>query len=161
MQNLIITAYRGEMRNLMRELKKHGEFKITTFRDVITGSVNDIDEFVQKMCDEPPLSMARITPIDEIIEFVTPEELISKLEERVKKIKINADETFRVTVERRGHKGELNSSEWEKKLGSLIEGKVKLKDPDKEVLIEVMENWAGFSIIKKETKEKYYLIKTN
>ncbi|HLE06016.1 MAG TPA: hypothetical protein VI790_01575, partial [Candidatus Nanoarchaeia archaeon] len=60
MQNLIITAYRGEMRNLLRELKKHGNFSTTSYRDVVTGTVSDIYEFAQKMCDEPPLSMARI-----------------------------------------------------------------------------------------------------
>ena len=161
MQNLIITAYRGEMRNLLRELKKHGNFSTTSYRDVVTGTVSDIYEFAQKMCDEPPLSMARIIIVDEVIEFNTPEELMIELEKKVKEIKIKKDETFRVTVARRGHKGELNSAEWEKKLGSIIEGKVKLKDPDIEVLIEVMDTWAGYSILKKETKEKYYLIKTN
>jgi len=163
--NVIVTAYRREGRFLLKELSKYGEFKTTSFRDVLVGEVEDVNKLLKVLCDEPPLSLARAIPIKEVIEFTKPEELFKLLKKKViKHAKLKPKETFRVTIERRGWKGEINSHEWAKKLGALIYEKTKnpvsLTKPDVEIVIEVMQDTCGITVIKKKDRDKYFFIRT-
>jgi len=162
MKNLIVTAYRKEGRYLLRELSKYGKFTKTGFRDVVVGEVENVDEFLDKIIDEPPLSLARVIPVKEFVEFKEPDKLLKVLEKKMLKYKFKG--SFRVTVERRGWKEEINSYEWAKKLGALIHEKngnpVSLESPDVEVVIEVMSDWCGLTTISKELKDKYYFVRT-
>ncbi len=163
--NIIVTAYRGEARQLLNELKRFGKFTTTHFRDVLIGFVEDINQFIDSLLDEAPLSLARVMPLDEVIQFKEPDELLNQLKEIViKHAKFRKKESFRVTVERRGWKGVINSGSWERVLGEIIFNKtgssVNLEQPDNELVIEVMTNSCGIKLLSKEFKDKYYFVRS-
>jgi tRNA(Ser,Leu) C12 N-acetylase TAN1 len=162
--NLIITAYRNEGKYLLKELKPYGVFNKTPFRDVITGEVEEVNAFLDKISEEPPLSLARVIPLKEVFEFKDPGELFKLLEDKVLDYAPQDKKSFRVTVERRGWKDKINSHEWEKKLGAIIyhetNNPVKLEDPDYEIVIEVMKNSCGINVLTKEFKKKYFFVRT-
>jgi tRNA(Ser,Leu) C12 N-acetylase TAN1 len=162
--NLIITAYRNEANYLLKELKPLGAFNKTPFRDVITGRVDDIKAFLDKISEQPPLSLARVIPLKEVLEFTDPDKLFKVLKQKVLDYAPQNKKSFRVTVERRGWKGEINSHEWEKKLGAIIhvetKSPVNLENPDYEVIIEVMKDSCGINVLTKDLKEKYFFVRT-
>ncbi|MFA5406220.1 MAG: THUMP domain-containing protein [Candidatus Nanoarchaeia archaeon] len=162
--NVIITAYRNELKFLIKDLKAYGQFNRTSFRDVIVGTVIDINAFMSQLVINPPLSLARVMPVDKVINFTDPDELIKVLEAEVVKLKLKKSDSFRVTVERRGWKGVINSYEWAKKLGGLINdakgNKVDLTNPSVEVVIEVMDKSCGLSLITRKMKADYFFVKT-
>ncbi len=152
---VIITAFRGEARNLLRYLKDKGKFKMTSFRDVLIGEVEDIDKFLSKIVEDAPLSLSRVMPLERSFEFSSKEELFDKIIKYIPK----ELENFRVSVERRGWKGEINKQELERFVGSKIKGNVKLVNPENELVIEILDNLCGVFLITKEIREKYYFIK--
>jgi len=160
--NVIVTAYRNETKFLQRDLKPFGSFQRTAFRDVLVGLVTDLNEFMDKLVESPPLSLARVIPLKKVFEFKDPASLLKLLEKEVLKLKFSG--SFRVTVERRGWKGEVNSFEWAKQLGGLVHDKtgatVNLKNSEVEIVIEVMDKSCGLALITKSDKEKYFFIKT-
>jgi len=165
MYNLIITAYRGEAKYLLKELSKHGEFKTTSYRDVLVGEVKSLTKLFKKINEEPPLSLARAIPINEVVKFKEPSKLLSTLKKKVlKHAKLKTKQSFRVTVERRGWKGKVNSHEWEQTLGKIVYDKTKnpvsLDNPDVEIVFEVMSDTCGITLISKAMKKKYYFIRT-
>lgn len=162
--NIIATSYRNESRYLIKELSKYGEFRKSSFRDVLVGEVKDVKGLLKKIMDKPPLSLARLIPLKEVIEFQKPEALLKKLKKKMPGlIDLKKDESFRVTVERRGWKGEINSHEWAKKLGSIVfeetGNPVDLEKPDVELVVEVMKDSCGLTVIRQEDKDKYYFLR--
>jgi tRNA acetyltransferase TAN1 len=86
----------------------------------------------------------RIIPIQKIIE--------SKIEEIEKSIddlsgQILDSETYRISIEKRN--SNLSSQEIITKIANKIKNKVSLEFPDKIVLIEILGNKTGISILKK------------
>ncbi len=160
--NVIITAFRGELNNLLRVIRGWGVFHRTPFRDVLIGMVNNLSDFFEFLVDEAPLSLGRVIPVDVVIPLSNPDSLLSDLKSVVKDLVING--SFRVTVERRGWKGVINSFELAKALGSFINESmglsVDLVNPDSEVVVSILNDSCGISVISKELRSKYLFIKT-
>ena len=85
----------------------------------------------------------RVIPIQKVIE--------SKMEE-IEKIttfvseQISEDETYRISIEKRN--SELSSKDIISKIANKIKNKVSLEFPEKIVLIEILGNKTGISVIK-------------
>ena len=90
------------------------------------------------------------------------EELLELLKKKVLDYPVKG--SFRVTVERRGWKGVINSHEWATQLGALIHEEtgapVDLEQPDTELVIEIMQDSCGIALISKETRSKYFFTRT-
>ncbi len=164
--NVIITSFRGEQWELLRALKDKGTFKKTSFRDVLIGYVEDIQKFLEEIDKDLPLSLSRVVILKEIFEFQDADSLIKTLKQKVKAYAdvIKKYNSFRVTVERRGLKGKLNSRELEKKLGGIIyeqtKVKVDLKNPEIELVIEILDNVCGLGLIDAKLRKKYPFIRS-
>ena len=103
---------------------------------------------LQKIRDYETTAVYRVIPLDAVVK--------ADLSEIVKKIldvaqeKLKKDETFAVRCRRRGF--HISSKEIENKVGSTIveafENPVNLDEPEKVVLIEIIDRKAGISVIR-------------
>ena len=102
---------------------------------------------IKEMVLDEPWSVRyclRIIPIQKVIE--------TKIEEIEKTVsdmsqEITDGETYRISIEKRN--SNLSSQEIIKKIANKIKNKVSLEFPDKVVLIEILGNKTGISILKK------------
>jgi len=172
--NILVTAHWGQERKALRFLAQHGEFKSSGFKDVLRGHVEDVDLFLSKlelMRQESPGridSLSQVVPLEQTFYFELPD-FMEKLKETVlpyaEKIE---DKKFYVRVKRRGHKGEMSSQEIEKQIAGFIlknlekagkQAHVNFDEPDVIIVIETIANWAGVTLITREMKQKYPLVK--
>jgi len=172
--NILATAHWGQERRALRFLAQHGEFKSSGFKDVLRGHVEDVNLFLvnlEMIRQESPGridSLSQVVPLEQTFYFELPD-LIEKLKETVlpyvEKIE---DKKFYVRVKRRGHKGEISSQEIEKQVAGFVIEKIEkagkhaqvtFSDPDVVIVVETIANWAGVTLITREMKEEYPLVK--
>ena len=107
----------------------------------------DVVRKIKEMLLDEPWSVRyclRIIPIQKVIE--------TKIEEMEKSIlelsdRILDDETYRISIEKRN--SNVSSQEIITKIANKIKNKVSLEFPDKILLIEILGNITGISILKK------------
>ncbi|MFW9787603.1 MAG: THUMP domain-containing protein [Candidatus Thorarchaeota archaeon] len=88
----------------------------------------------------------KFTPLEECVES----EMASIVEATERLLhKIGEDESFRVTVRRRHT--ELENMDVVKAVASVIPRRVDLDEPDKTVLVEIVGEWTGLSVIEDKT----------
>lgn len=157
--NLIITCARhlepeteDELIDILEEFgDSESKVSITNMSGILTAETKlDPVEVVRKIRDmllDEPWSIRyclRIIPIQKFIE--------SKIEEIEKTVEdlsgqILEDETYRISIGKRN--SELSSKEIISKVANKIKNKVSLEFPDKVILIEILGNKTGISILKK------------
>ena len=157
--NLIITCARHlepeTEEELVEILEEFGDsdvkVSITNMSGILTAETKlEPIEIVRKIRDmllDEPWSVRyclRIIPIQKFIE--------SKVEEIEKAVvdlseQIVDGETYRISIEKRN--SNLSSQEIISKIADKIKNKVSLEFPDKVVLIEILGNKTGISILKK------------
>lgn len=156
--NLIITCARHlepetkeEIRDILEEFgDSDPKISITSMSGILTAETSlEPIQVVRKMKDmllDEPWSIRyclRVIPIQKVIE--------SKIEE-IEKIttfvseQISEDETYRISIEKRN--SELSSKDIISKIANKIKNKVSLEFPEKIVLIEILGNKTGISVIK-------------
>ena len=157
--NLIITCARHlepeteeELRGI---LEKFGDsdtkVSITEMSGILTAETKlepiEVVRKIKEMLLDEPWSVRyclRIIPIQKIIE--TKIEEIEKTVEEMSE-QISDGETYRISIEKRN--SDLTSQEIISKIANKIKNKVSLEFPDKVVLIEILGNKTGISILKK------------
>ncbi|RLE48926.1 MAG: hypothetical protein DRJ18_00910 [Candidatus Methanomethylicota archaeon] len=156
--NLLVATQRGREDDCMSELwyllREVGDEKALYDRTGIPGlvivksSLNPFEAIrrLREIAEERPWEfryVLKVTPI----EVVVPTEL-ERIREKVRELssKIDLNETFRVTVNKRATA--LSSREVIEVAASVIDRKVDLKNPDKVVQIEILGEVTGISIIK-------------
>ena len=157
--NLIITCARHlepeteeELRDILEELGDSDiKVSITNMSGILTAETKldpiDIVRKIREMLLDEPWSIRyclRIIPIQRVIE--------TKIEEIGKSItelsdQILENETYRISIEKRN--SNVSSQEIITKIANKIKNKVSLEFPDKVILIEILGNMAGISILKK------------
>ena len=157
--NLIITCARhfepeteDELRDILEELGDADiKVSITNMPGILTSETKlDPIEVVRKMKEmllDEPWSIRyclRIIPIQKIVE-TNIEEIEQSIEELSNQI--SDDETYRISIEKRN--SNLSSQEMITKIANKIKNKVSLEFPDKVILIEILGNRTGISILKK------------
>ena len=157
--NLIITCARhfepeteDELRDILEELGDADiKVSITNMPGILTSETKlDPVEVVRKMKEmllDEPWSIRyclRIIPIQKIVE-TNIEEIEQSIEELSNQIL--DDETYRISIEKRN--SNLSSQEMITKIANKIKNKVSLEFPDKVILIEILGNKTGISILKK------------
>ena len=157
--NLIITCARHlepETEEELRDiLEKFGDsdtkVSITEMSGILTAETKlepiEVVRKIKEMLLDEPWSIRyclRIIPIQKVIE--------TKIEEIEKMVTDMAEqiydgETYRISIERRN--SDLSSLEIISKIANKIKNKVSLGFPDKVILIEILGNKTGISILKK------------
>ncbi len=155
--NLIITCQRNledptilEIQNLLERFGDSNPLvEKTGFSGIIEvqtelNPIRIIDDFKKILDDEPWLVKycSRIIPIEEVCE--------SKLDEIKNKVsslshKIKGNETYRITVEKR--QSSLHTKDIISQVATNLSNKVSLKDSDWEIIIQVLRNRTGISIL--------------
>lgn len=157
--NLIITCARHLEPETEEELtgflEKFGDsdskVSITEMSGILTAETKlepiEVVRKIKEMLLDEPWSVRyclRIIPIQKVIE--------TKIEEIEKTItdmskQISDGETYRISIEKRN--SDLSSQEIISKIANKIKNKVSLEFPDKVILIEILGNKTGISILKK------------
>ena len=157
--NLIITCPRHlepeteeELREILEEFGDSDvKFSITNMSGILTAETHlDPIEVVRKIKDmllDEPWSIRyckRIIPIQKVIESK-----IDQIENSTSELsnQILENETYRISIEKRN--SDLSSKEIITKIADKIKNKVSLEFPDKILLIEILGNITGISILKK------------
>ncbi len=157
--NLIITCARHlepeteeELRGILEELgDSDAKVSITKMSGILTAKtklepIKVVRKIKEMLLDEPwsVRYCLRIIPIQKFIETK-----IEEIEKTVIEIseQISDGETYRISIEKRS--SDLSSQEIISKIASKIKNKVSLEFPDKVVLIEILGDKTGISILKK------------
>ena len=157
--NLIVTCARHleneteeELRNVLNGLgDSEPEITVTKMSGILTCKTNlDPIETVRKLkemlFDEPWCIRycLRVIPIEETVKTT-----ISEIEEKITTMtdKILPDETYRISIEKRN--SDISGQEIISKIAKKFQNRVSLEFPDKVVLIEILGNVTGISILKK------------
>jgi tRNA acetyltransferase TAN1 len=124
---------------------------ITNMSGILTAETKldpiEVVKKIKEMVLDEPWSVRyclRIIPIQKIVESQIDE--IEKAVSEMSK-QILDDETYRISIEKRN--SDLSSKEIITKIANQIKNKVSLEFPDRIVLIEILGNKTGISILKK------------
>ena len=124
---------------------------ITEMSGILTAETKldpvEVVRKIKEMVLDEPWSVRyclRIIPIQKVIETKIEEieKTVSEMSEE-----ISEGETYRISIEKRN--SNLSSQEIIKKVATKIKNKVSLEFPNKVVLIEILGNKTGVSILKK------------
>ena len=157
--NLIVTCPRHlepeteeELRDILEEFGDSDiKVTITNMSGILTVDTQldpiEVVRKIKEMLLDEPWSVRyckRIIPIQKVVE--------SKIEEIEKNVEelsnqILKDETYRISIEKRN--SDLSSKEIITKIADKIKNKVSLEFPDKILLVEILGNKTGISILKK------------
>lgn len=157
--NLIITCARHlepeteeELLSILDDLgDSEPKITITNMSGILTAETKldpiEIVKKIKEMILDEPWSVRyclRIIPIQKIVESQ-----IDKIEKAVSEMseQILDDETYRISIEKRN--SDLSSKEIITKIANKIKNKVSLEFPDRIVLVEILGNKTGISILKK------------
>ena len=157
--NLIITCARhlepetrDELNDILEDFgDSDAQISITSMSGILTAETKldpiEIVRKIKEMVLDEPWSIRyclRIIPIQKIIESKMEEieEAISSMSQG-----ILDGETYRISIEKRN--SDLSSKEIITKIADRIKNKVSLEFADKIILIEVLGNKTGISILKK------------
>jgi len=158
--NLIITSARHLEPEASSELKKilllfgdeNPEITITEFSGILTAKtkINPymIVQKIREMVIDEPWSVRyclRIIPIEAVVD-TDLEKILDASLDLVNKIK--KDESYRITIEKRN--SEISSKKIISKIADNIQNKVSLEKPDWIVLIEILSNKTGLTVLKKD-----------
>ena len=157
--NLIVTCARHlekeaeeELKNILSEFgDSEPQITITKMSGILTCHINiDPIETVRKLREmvlDEPWSIRyclRVIPIEETVSTS-----ISEIETKIAEMsdKVMPDETYRISIEKRN--SDISGQEIISKVAKKFQNKVSLEFPDKVVLIEILENLTGISVLKK------------
>ncbi len=159
--NLIITCQRNleeptilEIQNI---LERFGDYNHVVQKTVFSGIIEVqteleimkfLDDFKEIIDDEPWLVKycSRIIPIQDVCESE-----LEQIKEKVVNLsqKIKESETYRITVEKR--QSSLHTKDIISKIADSLSYTVSLENSDWEIIIQILRNKTGISIIKPNT----------
>lgn len=157
--NLIVTCARHlepeteeELRGFLDEFgDSEPKVTITSMSGILTAETKldpvEVVRKIKEMLLDEPWSVRyclRIIPIQRIVE--TKIEEIEKVVEELSD-GISKDEKYRISIEKRN--SDMSSQDIITKIASKIKSQVSLEFPDKVVLIEILGNKTGISVLKK------------
>lgn len=172
--NLLVTAQEGLGGDLLRELRRLGRFRWSSFRNVILGAVDDPDAFLlalDELIERKPFVGAwvgKTLPIDVTFD-VDVERFVADAQERLGPLLDRiAGRTFYVRVERRGHKGVLRTHDLEQALGAFLVDTligrgdtptVTFDDPEVAVSVEIVGARAGISLVTRALRQRFATVR--
>lgn len=172
--NVMATSLNGNERPLLRLMNELGEFERSSCHNLLVGHVDDLTAFLEGLKQRYdagrrlPMALGRALPVDATVQLKTgdPEhEIEQALQGLIGRI---AGHSYHVRVERRGHKGQIHTSELEKLLGDFIwdqverrgmKPRVDFDDPEVVVAVEIVGDEAGISLVERSVRERYPFVR--
>lgn len=165
--NVVITARSGEQRALRRALSRLVRLRSSGYKNVFTGRVDDPDVLLAQVAElyeqRPSMErcLSRLLPVDRTF-AVQASAFAEQLSREVPPLLDHlVGRTFHARVERRGHKGVIDTPSTERAVGDLVDRlatergspvKVKFDDPDVILAIEIIGSSAGLALITRERR---------
>jgi tRNA(Ser,Leu) C12 N-acetylase TAN1 len=167
---VLLTAYNDKAKELIQELAGLGDFWETVFPDVVRGTVDDFECFLDQLEERAPHCLSRLVPISSSFHMLSREtDEIFKQKIRRLADEICEGETFCIRINRRGLKGAFSPTETAEKVGryvcTLLEEKygirpnVDLEDPDRALVFETVRNWCGVGSVSKDLRKQHRFIR--
>jgi tRNA(Ser,Leu) C12 N-acetylase TAN1 len=172
--NVVVTAREGTQRRLRRALWPLVRLERSGFRNVFVGRVDDLESLLAAVAalrvERPALDewLGRIVPVEHVF-AVDPATFEERLREEAGPFLDRlAGRSFHVRVERRGHKGVLDSHACEQALGAWLWAALEARgarpvvafaDPDVVLAVEVVGDTAGIGLVTRELRTRFPVVK--
>jgi tRNA(Ser,Leu) C12 N-acetylase TAN1 len=164
----VVVSVRSDCYQWARQrLREYARVDRTDYYNILALRVEDPDAFVEELrqatAADPKLRecLARVMPAPHTFVFQTPEEFEERAQQAVRQfVPALAGKIFYVRMHRRGFRGTLASKREEQLLDRyLLErltaagtpGQVRFTDADAVVVIETVGQWAGVTLVTRET----------
>ncbi|GIW40042.1 MAG: hypothetical protein KatS3mg076_0619 [Candidatus Binatia bacterium] len=174
--NVLVTSQEGAGADLLRELRALGHFRWSPYRNVLFGTVEDPEAFLQRLEElrerKPFVGswLGKAIPVEEVFP-IEPATLLDELRRRLEpRLPRLAGRSFHVRVDRRGHKGSIHTHRLEQELGAYVveelarrgtPASVRFRDPDWVVLVEIVGDEAGLALVSRETRERHPVVRVD
>lgn len=172
--NLVVTSRQGAQRRLRRALSPLVRLRTSGFRNVFVGHVEDPEGFLAAVADlrlrRPALEdwlgkvvvVERTLPVDPATFGARVQDEAARFVDRL------VGRSFHVRVERRGHKGTIDSHACEQALGEFLWTELERRgarpviefvDPDLIVAVELVGDTAGLALVTRELRTRFPFVK--
>jgi len=174
--NIVVTSRPGGQRAVRRALHPFVRLRRAGFRNVLIGRVGDIATFLAEVAEllEQRRSVAsalgKIMPVGHIFAIDVSRFHDQLAEETAPLVEQLIGRSFHVRVERRGHKGVINTHAAELALGEALYGALEARgakptvtfsDPDVVVAVEVVGNLAGIELLTRELRQRFPFVRVD
>lgn len=172
--NVILTTRNGRRRDVRMALRRLAPLSACGFRNLLIGQVDDFDAFlaaVGDLCEHQPFIrhwIGHIRPIERTFP-IEIERFVEQLQEESQPLLDRlAGKTFHVRLDRRGHKGRIDTHAVERALGEHLytslttrglHPTVTFSDPDVVLTVDILRDVAGLALITRELRQRSPLIK--
>ena len=172
--NVLVTAREGELRSLRRVLAPLARLRGSGFRNVLTARVDDVTAFLNGIAElrERQIlrddQLGRVLPIERTFR-VAVQTLDAQLRtETAFLLPRLTNRRFHVRLERRGHKGVIDTAASERALGEHLYNEleargefagVEFRDPDVVVAVELIGDVGGIGLITRELHQRFPFVK--
>lgn len=172
--NIVVTSREGGQRRLRRALAPALRLRRAAFRNVLVGSVEDVHACLQavaELCERRPRIrhwLGRILPVERTF-AVDPPTFDAQLQTATAPfVDRLAGRSFHVRIERRGHKGVINTHASEQAVGGrlydTLEARgaaptIEFADPDVVLAVEVIGDTAGVGLVTRELRQRFPFVK--
>lgn len=172
--NVVVTAREAGQRRLRRVLRPLVRLHRSGFRNVFVGQIDDLEAFFAAVAElrerRPRLDawLGKILPIERTF-AVEIDRFAAQLEEASAPLLVRLEgHSFHVRVERRGHKGLINTHATERALGEVLYTRleacgqrpvVAFADPDMVVAVEILGNVCGIGLVTRALRQQFPFVK--
>ena len=172
--NVVVTCQQGGQRAVRRALHPLVRLRRAGFRNVLVGRVDDVHAFLTGVAEllerRPSLaaSLGKILPVERTFAIDVPRFQEQLAEEAAAFVERLAGLSFHVRVERRGHKGVINTQATELALGESLYGALQARgctptvtfiDPDMVVAVELIGDVAGLELLTRATRQRFPFVR--
>ena len=172
--NVVVTCQQGGQRAVRRALHPLVRLRRAGFRNVLVGRVDDVHAFLTGVAEllerRPSLaaSLGKILPVERTFAIDVPRFQEQLAEEAAAFVERLAGLSFHVRVERRGHKGVINTQATELALGESLYGALQARgctptvtftDPDVVVAVELIGDVAGLELLTRATRQRFPFVR--
>ena len=174
--NIVVTCQQGGQRAVRRALHPLVRLRRAGFRNVLVGRVDDVQAFltgVAELLEHRPglrASLGKVLPVERTFVVDVPRFQEQLAEEAAALVDRLVGLSFHVRVERRGHKGIINTQATELALGESLYGAltargcnptVTFTDPDVVVAVELIGEVAGVELLTRATRQQFPFVRVN
>ena len=172
--NVVVTCQQGGQRAVRRILHPLVRLRRAGFRNVLVGRVGDVEVFLSGVAEllerRPSLGAAlgKVFPVERTFLVDVPRFSEQLAEEAAALVDRLVGLSFHVRVERRGHKGIINTQATELALGESLYGAlvargckptVTFGDPDVVVAVELIGEVAGLQLLTRATRQRFPFVR--
>ncbi len=174
--NVLVTASEGEVRAVRRALAPLVRLRGSGFRNVLIGRVDDLNAFLVDVAELHNCrilhahQLGRVVPIERTFRVDVANFDAQLRAESAALLPRLTNRRFHVRLERRGHKGIINTAASEQALGDQLYDQLKacggspgveFRDPDVVVVVELIGDVGGIGLITRELHERFPFVKVD